>query len=69
MVLRTIFYIKYQTCVLESMNVSYGGDKYKTHAGIDGDGAPPMNTITLIFKELELFTKEKYTKDFNHVFQ
>ena len=59
------FLHKISTCVLESMNVSYGGDKYKTHAGIDGDGAPPINTtLTLVFKELELITREAALKGF-----
>ena len=59
------FLHKISTCVLESMNVSYGGDKYKTHAGIDGDGAPPINTtLTLVFKELELVTREAALKGF-----
>jgi hypothetical protein len=59
------FLHKISTCVLESMNVSYGGDKYKTHAGIDGDGAPPIDTtLTLVFKELELITKEAAAKGF-----
>jgi len=58
------FLHKISTCVLESMNVSYGGDKYKTHAGTD-EGAPPVETsLTLTFKELELITREKATEGF-----
>ena len=54
------FLHKISTCVLQSMNVSYGGDKFKTHAGIGGDGAPPIDTtLSLTFKELELITKER----------
>ena len=54
------FLHKISTCVLESMNVSYGGDKFKTHAGINGDGSPPIDTtLSLTFKELELITKER----------
>lgn len=54
------FLHKISTCVLQSMNVSYGGDKFKTHTGIDGDGAPPIDTtLSLTFKELELITKER----------
>ena len=59
------FLHKISTCVLESMNVSYGGDKYKTHAGVSGDGAPPIDTtLSLTFKELELITREKASEGF-----
>ena len=52
-------------CVLTNMNVSYGGDRYKTHEGIDGDGAPPIETtISLSFSELELITREKVHQGF-----
>ena len=47
------------TCVLENMNVAYGGDRYKTFDA-SVDGAPPMETtITLNFKEMELITRER----------
>ena len=59
------FLHKISTCVLESMSVSYGGDKYKTHAGVSGDGAPPIDTtLSLTFKELELITREKAAEGF-----
>jgi len=59
------FLHKISTCVLESMNVSYGGDKYKTHAGVSGDGAPPIDTtLSLTFKELDLITREKASEGF-----
>ena len=52
------------TCVLETMSVSYGGDRYKTFEGQD-DGAPPVETsITLNFKELELITRERVFEGF-----
>ena len=52
-------------CVLTNMSVSYGGDRYKTHEGIDGDGAPPIETtISLSFSELELITREKIHEGF-----
>ena len=55
---------KISTCVLESMNVSYGGDRYKTFDG-NSDGAPPVETtMTLNFKEMELITKEKAATGF-----
>lgn len=50
---------KISTCVLESMNITYGGDRYKTFDGNE-KGAPPVETtITLNFKEMELITKER----------
>jgi len=52
---------KVSTCVLESANVTYGGDRvqfFRPHS--DGKGAPPVETnIELQFKELELITREK----------
>ena len=51
---------KISTCVLESMNVTYGGDRYKTFDPVDGDGAPPVETqLNLAFKEIEIMTKER----------
>ena len=51
---------KISECVLESMDVSYGGERYKTFQGVKGRGAPPVETsITLNFKELELITRER----------
>ena len=50
---------KISTCVLESMNITYGGDRYKTFDGNES-GAPPVETtITLNFKEMELITKDR----------
>ena len=47
------------TCVLENMNVVYGGDRYKTFEP-DAEGAQPVETtITLNFKEMELITRER----------
>ena len=55
------FLNKVSTCVLESANVTYGGDRvqfFRPHS--DGNGAPPVETnIELQFKELELITREK----------
>ena len=50
---------KISTCVCTSLQVSYGGDIYKTFDS-QGDGAPPVDTsIQLAFKELELITRER----------
>ena len=57
------FLNKISTCVLESLDVTYGGDKYQTYPMAktkDGrDGMPPSTTkISLGFQELELITKD-----------
>ena len=47
------------TCVLETMNVTYGGDRFKTFEG-NSTGAPVVETnMTLNFKEMELITRER----------
>ena len=47
------------TCVLKNMDVTYGGDRYRTFTANE-DGAPPIETsISLQFEELELITKER----------
>ena len=46
------------------MNISYGGERYKTFEAID-DGAPPLETsITLNFREMELITRERVHEGF-----
>ena len=51
---------KIAECVLESMNVTYGGERFKTFDGIGDGGAPPVETtMTLNFREMELITREK----------
>ena len=55
---------KISTCVLESMNVTYGGDRYKTFEA-NGNGAPPVEvSISLAFKEMDLITREKANEGF-----
>ena len=52
------------TCVLETMTVSYGGDRFKTFAPRD-DGAPVVETsLSLSFKELELITRERVAEGY-----
>ena len=59
------FLHRISTCFLESMDVTYGGDSYKTYAGINGDGAPPIETtMSLTFKEIELITRERVHEGF-----
>ena len=45
-------------CVLQTMNVSYGDDRYKSY----DNGAPQTTKMTLNFQELEIITK-KYIAD------
>ena len=47
-------------CFLENVQVTYGGDRYKTFEPHADDGAPPVETsITLAFKEIEIMTRER----------
>ena len=56
------FLNKISTCVLETMNVTYGGDRYKTYTAT-AEGAPPVETtITLNFQEMEMITREAIEK-------
>jgi len=58
------FLHKISTCVLESMNVTYGGDRYKTYTATS-EGAPPSETtISLNFKEMEMITRERVEAGF-----
>jgi len=55
---------KISTCFLESMDVKYGGSRYKTFDG-NADGAPPVETsLSLEFKEIELITRERAQEGF-----
>ena len=59
------FLHKIATCFLENMSVTYGGDRYKTYQGIEGDGAPPIETnISLTFKEIDLITRKEADEGF-----
>jgi len=60
------FLHKISTCVLENMDVKYGGasGSYETFTGSDG-GAPVVETtISLSFKELETITRERAREGF-----
>ena len=55
---------KISTCYLESMDVTFGGSRYKTFDG-NADGAPPVETsMKLTFKEIELITREQAEEGF-----
>ena len=57
---------KVSTCVLESMDVTYGGSRFKTFDASSTDaGAPPVETsISLNFQELEIITRERVREGF-----
>lgn len=55
---------KISTCVLEGLDVTQGGSRYKTFTANE-QGAPPVETsITLNFRELELITRERVHEGF-----
>ena len=55
---------KVSECFLESMDVSFGGDRFRTHKGNE-TGAPPVETtMTLNFQEIELITRDKAAEGF-----
>tara|TARA_B100000424_G_scaffold269072_1_gene265218 strand:+ start:693 stop:1832 length:1140 start_codon:yes stop_codon:yes gene_type:complete len=60
------FLNRISTCVLESCNVTYGGERVQFfRPTADGKGAPPVETqIDLQFKELEIITREKLRAGF-----
>ena len=59
------FLHKISTCVLESMDVTYGGDRFKTYENIPGDGSPPTETtIALKFREMEIITRDRIAEGF-----
>ena len=57
---------KVSTCYLESMDVTYGGGRYKTFDASSTDaGAPPVETsMSLNFIEIELITRERVREGF-----
>ena len=47
-------------CFLENVQVTYGGDRFKTFTPHNTQGAPVVETsMNLTFKELELITRER----------
>lgn len=57
---------KISTCFLKSMDVTYGGGRYKTFdASSTMAGAPPVETsMTLNFLEIEMITRERVREGF-----
>lgn len=54
------YFDRISSCVLEDMNVEYGGDLFSTF----DDGKPVEVNLSLKFKELELLTKERIREGF-----
>jgi len=54
------YFNKISTCVLEDMNVEYGGDIFASFE----DGQPVEVNMSLRFKELEVLTKERIAEGF-----
>ena len=52
-------------CFCDNVQVTYGGDRYKTFDPHNNEGAPPVETsITLAFKEIEVMHREKMNEGF-----
>ena len=52
-------------CFLENVQVTYGGDRYKTFDPHNSEGAPPVETsIVLAFKEIETMHRERVAEGF-----
>jgi hypothetical protein len=49
------YFHKFKPCVLESMDVTYGGEQYSSFT----DGKPTEVNLSLTFKETEILTKSQ----------
>ena len=54
------YFHKFTTCVLESMDVSYGGEQFSSFT----DGSPTEINMSLTFRELEVLTKKMINQGF-----
>jgi hypothetical protein len=54
------YFHKIKPCVLESMDVSYGGDQFSSF----GDGKPTEVNMSLVFRETEIITKQQIKDGF-----
>jgi len=57
---RNPYFHKFTTCVLESMDVSYGGEQFSSFR----DGSPTEINMSLTFRELEVLTKSMINQGF-----
>ena len=55
---------KIGTCVLESVDVTYGGEKMTWHETSPKGAAPTKTTMVLSFKELQVVTKDQIEEGF-----
>ncbi len=49
------YFHKFKRCVLESMDVNYGGEQYSSFT----DGKPTEINLSLVFRETEILTKQQ----------
>ena len=64
LVQRAEYLNKISTCVLESLQVKYGGTQFQAFEGNE-QGAPVVETeITLGFREMETITRERIFEGF-----
>lgn len=54
------YFHKFKPCVLESMDVSYGGDQYSSFT----DGKPTEVVLSMLFRETEILTKAQILKGY-----
>jgi hypothetical protein len=54
------YFHKFATCVLESMDVNYGGEQFSSFR----DGSPTEINMSLTFRELEILTKNMIQDDY-----
>ena len=51
---------KISTCVLEQVDVAYGGDRFQAY----DDGVPQQTKLSLKFKEMEIITKSRIAEGY-----
>ena len=54
------YFHRFTTCVLESMDVSYGGEQFSSFR----DGSPTEINMSLTFRELEILTKNMISEGY-----
>ena len=54
------YYHKFKPCVLETMDVSYGGDQFSSFV----DGNPTEINLSLSFRETEILTKQQIAQGY-----
>jgi hypothetical protein len=54
------YFHKFKPCVLESMDVTYGGEQYSSFK----NGNPTEVNLSLVFRETEILTKQQIKNDY-----